>query len=156
MRTRFPRPRVLGVMGIITGLSLAGVSVGLATTATGSQNLDLTVSVSLASRGTADPEFATVGDTVDGALSVRNNKGWTLRPRLDEVKVRLTLETPSATPFSASATISLWSGQTLRVPFDYTVIELFPKGQYSVTLEAFEVSDPTMPPSSATATLTIY
>lgn len=156
MIPRLLRSRVLVVVGTVVVLRLAGAPEALATTATGSQNPDLTVSVSLASRGTIDPEFATVGDTVDAALSVRNNKGWNFPPRLEEVRVRLTLGIPSGQSFTASVTVRLAPGQTLRVPFDFTVVEFFPKGLYSLTIEAFEVSDPTMPPSSATATLTIY
>ena len=108
-------------------LSLAGAPPAAATSATGNQNPDLTAEVSLASRGTADPNFATVGDTVDVVLAVRNNKPWSWSAHLEKV----------------------------RVPFEYKVSALYPKGPYAVTLEAFEVDDPAMPPpSSATATIT--
>lgn len=155
MLTRFVRPRVLVAMGVVTGCVLTAVSVGLATTATGSQNPDLTVTVTLASRGTPDPEFATVGDTVDALLAVRNNKNWTFPPRLEEVRVRLILGIPTGQSVDASVTLHLLPGQTVRLPFDYRVNEFFPKGLYSLTLEASEVNDPTAPVSSATATLTI-
>jgi hypothetical protein len=136
-------------------LSLAGAPPAAATSATGNQNPDLTAEVSLASRGTADPNFATVGDTVDAVLAVRNNKPWSFSARLENVRVRLTLVTPSGGAYDVSATIFLLPQQTLRVPFDYTVSALYPIGPYAVTLEAFEVDDPAMPPpSSATATIT--
>src|SRR5919197_6619003 len=88
-------------------LSLAGAPPAAATSATGNQNPDLTAEVSLASRGTADPNFATVGDTVDAVLAVRNNKPWSFSARLENVRVRLTLVTPSGGAYDVSATIFL-------------------------------------------------
>jgi hypothetical protein len=150
MRTSFVKWLVIA--GVIGAVGLAGASGALATTATGSQNPDLTVSVSLASSETVNPDVATVGDEVDVVLSVRNNQnGGGLEP----VKIRLALTVPSGEPYSLSYTIYLWPGQTLRLPFDYTVSQYFPKGVYSLTIEATEVKDPTKPASSATATIEI-
>jgi len=145
--------------GIVAGiaLNLIGASPAVATTATGNQNPDLTVSVSLASRGTADPDSATGGDTVDAVLSVRNNKPLTFGARVETVRLRLAVGIPLDSSFSFSVTVFLFPQQTLRLPFDFTVGDLFPKGTYSLTLEAAEVDDATAPPpSSATATLTIF
>jgi hypothetical protein len=147
--------RTLVVIGAITVLTLSGVSTALATTDTKSQNPDLTVSASLATRGTLNPDEATVGHTVDAVLSVKNNKPWTFQLRIEEVRLRVTLQIPSMQPFTVSGTIFLLPEQTLRLAFDFPVIQFLPKGMYSLTLEASEVSDPAAPPSSATATLTI-
>jgi hypothetical protein len=147
--------RILVIIGASTLLTLSGGSMALATTDTQSQNPDLTVSVSLASRGTLNPDEATVGDTVDAALSVKNNKPWTFQIRIEEVRLRVTLQIPSMQPFTVSGTIFLLPEQTLRLAFDLPVIQFLPKGMYSLTLEANEVSDPAAPPSRATATLMI-
>jgi len=147
--------RTLVIIGTVTVLTLSGVSTALATTDTKSQNPDLTVSASLASRGTLNPDEATVGDTVDVILSVKNNKHWTFQFRVEEVRLSVTLQIPSMQPVTVSGTIFLLPEQTLRVAFDLKVIQFLPKGMYSLTLEASEVSDPAAPPSSATATLMI-
>jgi hypothetical protein len=148
--------RTVGIIGAITMLTLSGGSVALATTDTQSQNPDFTVSASLASRGTLNPDQATVGDPVDAALSVKDNKSWTFQPRIDEVKLHLTLQVPeTAEPLRVTATIYMLPGTKITVPFSYTVPGWLPKGMYTLTLEAIEVSDPAAPPSSATATITI-
>ena len=147
--------RTLVIIGTVTVLTLSGVSTALATTDTKSQNPDLTVSASLASRGTLNPDEATVGDTVDVILSVKNNKHWAFQFRVEEVRLSVTLQIPSMQPVTVSGTIFLLPEQTLRVAFDLKVIQFLPKGMYSLTLEASEVSDPAAPPSSATATLMI-
>jgi hypothetical protein len=147
--------RTLVIIGTVTVLTLSSVSMSLATTDTKSQNPDLTVSVSLASRGTLNPDEATVGDTVDVVLSVKNNKPWTFQFRIEEVRLSGTLQIPSMQPFTVSGTIFVLPEQTLRLAFDFPVIQFLPKGMYSLTLEASEVSDPAAPPSSATATLMI-
>ena len=141
----------------LAALGVIGASPALATTASGSQNPDLTVTVSLGSRGATGPESASVGDTVDALLAVRNNKSWSFDSPLEKVRLDLTLGVPFERSFSASVTIYLFPQQTLRLPFHFTVSELFPAGPYSLTLEAVEVDDATLPPpSSATATLTIF
>src|SRR5437588_11259569 len=147
--------RTLVIIGTVTVLTLSGVSTALATTDTKIQNPDLTVSASLASRGTLNPDEATVGDSVDVILSVKNNKPSTFQFRVEEVRLSVTLQIPSMQPVTVSGTIFLLPEQTLRVAFDLKVIQFLPKGMYSLTLEASEVSDPAAPPSSATATLMI-
>jgi hypothetical protein len=150
------------LISIIAASGVIGASPAVATTATGNQNPDLTVTVSIASRGAPDPDSATVRDTVDALLSVRNNKSWTFGARVEKVRLRVTLgvpfeQFPSDSSLSLSFTVFLFPQQTLRLPFDYTVGDSLPKGLYSLTLEAFEVDDAAMPPaSSATATLTIF
>jgi len=145
--------RILAIIVAITELTLSSVSAALATTDTKSQNPDLTVSASLASRGTLNPDEATVGDTVDVVLSVKNNKPWTFQFRIEEVRLSGTVQIPSMQPFTVSGTIFLLPEQTVRIAFDLPVVQFLPKGTYSLTLEAIELSDPAAPPSSATATL---
>jgi hypothetical protein len=139
------------VLGIAVA-TLGGVSTASATSDTGNQNPDLTVHVSLASRGTAYPDVATNGDVVDVVLAVRDNKRFSFRT--DEVKLNITLQIPFA-PFTVSLTVYLLPGTSVTLPFSYTVNEYFPRGVYALTLEAIEVGDPGAPPSSATATITL-
>jgi hypothetical protein len=139
------------VLGIVVS-TLGGVSTAFATSQSGNQNPDFTVSVSLASSG-GNPEFATDRDTVHVTVAVRDNKPFSFRT--DEVKLNITLETPFA-PFTVSLTVYLLPGTSATLPFSYTVNEYFPRGMYALTLEAVEVDDPAAPPSSATATITLY
>jgi hypothetical protein len=147
--------RTLVIIGAIILLTLSGVTAALATTAEGSQNPDLIVSVSAASRGTLNPDVATVGDTVEVVLSVEDTKPWTFQFRMEEVRLNITVQMPLMPPLTVSATVFLSPEETLRVPLDFLVTQFHPKGTYSLTLEAIEVGDPAAPPSSATATLTI-
>lgn len=154
MRT-FIDSKLVMMLTAATLLTLGGRSVALATTGTGSQNQDFTVSVSAASVGTPDPDVATVGDTVRVVLSVRNNQSWRDGLRPDDVRLRVTLQTPFGEPYTVSFTISMYPGQTLQLPLEFTVSDSFPRGAYALNLEAIEVRDPAAPVSSATATLTI-
>ena len=154
MRKLIDSRRVMILMAA-TVLALGEASGALATTGTGGQNQDFTVSVSAASVGTPDPDVGTVGDTVRVVLSVRNNKSWTGGPRPDDVRLRVTLQTPLGAPYTVSFTISMYPGQTLQLPLEFAVSDSFPRGAYTLTLEAIEVRDPAAPVSSATATLTI-
>ena len=147
--------RALVIIEAIILLTLSGVTAALATSAEGSQNPDLLVSVSLASRGTPNPDQATVGDTVEAVLSVENTKPWTFQFRMEEVRLNITVQMPLMPPLAVSATVFLSPEETLRVPLEFLVTEFHPKGTYSLTLEAIEVGDAAAPPSSATATLTV-
>ena len=147
--------RLVMILAVATVLTLGAASAGLATTATGSQNKDFTVSVSAASQGTPDPDVATVGDTARVVLSVTNNKSWTSGLKSDDVQIRVALETPLGEPYTLSVTLSMFPGQKLQIPFEFKVTENFPKGTYALTLEAIEVRDPAAPVSSATATLSV-
>jgi hypothetical protein len=138
-----------------TVFALGGVSPVLATSDTGSENPNFTVTASLASRGTPNPDIAAVGDIVDTVVSIKNNKPWTLKPKLEEVRLRIVLQTPSIDKLNVSIPLVLLPDQTLRLAFDFPVSALFPRGLYTLTLDAFDVNDPAAPPSSATVTLTI-
>jgi len=147
--------RLMMILAASTLLTLGGASAALATTGTGSQNQDFTVSVSAQSVGTPDPDVATVGDTVRVVLSVTNNKSFTLRFKPDDVQLRVTLQTPLSEPYTISFTISMFPGQRLQLPFEFRVSAAFPRGTYSLPLDALEVRDPAAPVSTATAPLSI-
>jgi hypothetical protein len=143
------------MLAAATALTLGGMSPALATSDAGNENPDLTVTASLASRGTPNPDIAAVGDLVDTIVSIKNNKRWTLKPQLEEVRLRVVLQIPSVDKFNLSIPVVLLPEQTLRLAFDFPLNALFPRGLYTLTLDAFELSDPAAPPSSATVTLTI-
>jgi hypothetical protein len=141
-------------LGTVIASNVVCVSEALATTATGNQNPDFTVSASLASRGTLDPDVAAAGQTVDVILSVRNNRPLKFPPKVHQVQLRLTVQLPSGESFNVATNVPLFPEQTARVAFDFNVKPTLPRGAYALTVEANEV-DSTAPTSSATGTLTI-
>jgi len=141
-------------LGTVIASNVVCVSEALATTATGNQNPDFTVSASLASRGTPDPDVAAAGQTVDVILSVRNNRPLKFPPKVHQVQLRLTVQLPSGESFNVATNVPLFPEQTARVAFDFNVKPTLPRGAYALTVEANEV-DSTAPTSSATGTLTI-
>jgi hypothetical protein len=141
-------------LGTVIASNVVCVSEALATTATGNQNPDFTVSASLASRGTPDPDVAAAGQTADVILSVRNNRPLKFPPKVHQVQLRVTVQLPSGESFNVATNVPLFPEQTARVAFDFNVKPTLPRGAYALTVEANEV-DSTAPPSSATGTLTI-
>jgi hypothetical protein len=141
-------------LGTAIASNVICVSAALATSATGNQNPDFTVSVSIASRGTPDPDVAAAGHPVDVILSARNNKSLKFPPKVNQVELRLTLRSSSGESFNVATNVPLFPEQTARVAFDFNVTPSFPRGAYALTLEAHEVDGSTAP-SSATGTLTI-
>jgi hypothetical protein len=141
-------------LGTVIASNVVCVSEALATTTTGNQNPDFTVSASLASRGTPDPDVAAAGQTADVILSVRNNRPLKFPPKVHQVQVRLTVQLPSGESFNVATNVPLFPEQTVRVAFDFNVKPTLPRGAYALTVEANEV-DSTAPTSSATGTLTI-
>ena len=141
-------------LGTVIASNVIGIPAALATTATGNQNPDFTVSVSLASRGTPDPDVAAAGNTVDVVLSVRNNKSFKFPPKVNQVQLRLALRLPSGESFDVTTNVPLFPDQTAKVAFDFSVTPSFPRGAYALTVEANEV-DSTALASGATGTLTI-
>jgi uncharacterized protein (DUF58 family) len=136
----------LSIIGTIALLSLTLVWPALATTASGRQNPDLTVSVSLTSNG-ADPDVATVGDIVTVRLSVTNNT-WRFE---ENVNMRVVVTLPDGRPFEGAVTLPLAPFQTVAPRVTFPVSNEMPAGRYAVTLEANNGDGV----SSATATLTI-
>ncbi len=143
------------MLAAATALTLGGMSPALATSGTGNENPNLTVTASLASRGTPNPDIAALGDVVDTIVSIKNNKHWTLPPQVEKVRLRVVLQLPSADKINLSIPVLVLPEQTLRLAFDFPVSALFPRGLYTLTLDAFAVDEPAAPPSSATVTLTI-
>jgi hypothetical protein len=133
------------LIGVISAVGLGGVSPAFATTATGTQNPDLTVSASLTSDG-PNPDVATVGNTITAAFSVTNNTFKFL-----QVSLRLVLTFPAGQTIPLSVTIPLAPTQTLSPNVTFTVPDFFPKGLYQFTTEAGNGNGV----SSATATITI-
>src|SRR2546421_859243 len=109
MRKLIDSRRVMILMAA-TVLALGEASGALATTGTGGQNQDFTVSVSAASVGTPDPDVGTVGDTVRVVLSVRNNKSWTGGPPPDRGPLPLPPPNPLRRAHTHSLPNSLYTG----------------------------------------------
>jgi uncharacterized protein (DUF58 family) len=115
----------------IVALSLLAVApVALATTSTGSQNPDLTVTSSLRSNG-PNPNHATTGDTVTAAGSVRNNTSTS-----QSVTVTVVLRYPDGTAFRYAEQVTLAPGQTLARSYTYQVSSSDPRGTYRLTVSA--------------------
>jgi uncharacterized protein YfaS (alpha-2-macroglobulin family) len=130
-----------------TGLALLVViPIAQATTAVGSQNPQLTVRASATSNG-ADPDRATLGDTVTVARSVTNN---TAKAR--SVSITYTLEDPMGRSQTHTETARIGAHKTLSRSFSYIVDASYPKGVYELTVSATNSRGT----SSATATLEIY
>ena len=136
------------LMTLFTVAFLITMPLAQATTDVGSQNPQLTVSASAASIGTADPDRATIGDTVKVDGSVTNN---TAKNR--SVLVTVTVRDPQGSSiYSDSKNVSLGPGQTISSSYSYVVDESYHKGNYEVTVSASNAKGT----SSATATLEIY
>src|SRR5215204_3473110 len=132
---------------VFTGLALlVAIPIAQATTALGSQNPQLTVCASATSDG-ANPDRATVGDTVAVASSVKNN---TARAR--SVTITYTLEDPTGRSQTYSETVRIGARKTFSRSFSYVVDPSYPKGVYDLTVSAKN----TRGTSSATAALEIY
>lgn len=138
--------RLLGIVGAVAFLTLAGVSTALASSQTGTQNPDVTVSTSLTSNG-ADPERATAGDTVTETQSVTNNTD-----RRQTFTLTTSRTYPSGQTYTVSRPVNLAPGETLNYTLTYTVDSSYGTGTYSVTLSAADRNGA----STATASLEIY
>src|SRR5215212_3315718 len=137
----------MGLLVTFAALALLlAIPIAQATTAVGSQNPQLTVRASAASDG-ADPDRATVGDTVTIASSVRNN---TARAR--SVTITYTLEDPTGRSQTLSETVRIGARKTFSRSFSYVVDPSYPKGVYDLTVSAKNSRGT----SSATAALEIY
>jgi uncharacterized protein YggE len=136
------------LMTLFTVAFLIAMPLAQATTEVGNQNPQLTVSASAASIGTADPDKATIGDTVKVDGSVTNN---TLKKR--SALVSVTVRDPQGSSiYSDSKNVSLGPGETISSSYSYVVDESYQKGNYEVTVSATNAKGT----SSATAALEIY
>src|SRR3954464_4765051 len=89
----------------VAGLALTlGVSTVLATSGTGTQNSDLTISVS------ASPDVLTVGDSATISGSVTNNTN-----KSQKVTIKGVLTLPDGTKYTESRTVTLAAGQSESV-----------------------------------------
>jgi len=161
----FPRQRIIVSMMIKSTLrKLALLSLGLgllfavlpvyATTATGTQNTDLTVSISF------EPSCVKVGDTIVRQYSIKNN---TNKPQTVDWKWEVTLDGnpyliypyPNSPRHKHFGRIQLGPGETWQNgPTTSVIYDLVsqPKGTYAVTLSATNKKGT----SSATALFEIY
>ena len=137
--------KLLAILALFTFLSFASVSTAFASTGTGTQNPDLTVSVSYTSNG-ANPDQATVGDTVTLSASVTNNTARKL-----SVQLTAQVVAPGVQYTTPAVSVTLQPGQTLTQTASFTVESFLPKGTYSLTLSASDKNGT----SSATGSITI-
>ena len=136
------------LMTLFTVAFLIAMPLAQATTDVGNQNPQLTVSASAASIGTADPDRATIGDTVKVDGSVTNN---TAKKR--SALVTVTVWDPQGSSiYTDSENVSLGPGKTISSSYSYVVDESYQKGNYEVAFSATNAKGT----SSATATLEIY
>jgi hypothetical protein len=136
------------LMTLFTVAFLMAMPLAQATTDVGTQNPQLTVSASAASIGTADPDKATIGDTVKVDGSVMNNTA-----KKQSALVTVTVRDPQGTSiYTDSENVSLGPRKTISSSYSYIVDESYLKGNYEVSISATNVKGT----SSATATLEIY
>ena len=136
------------LMTLFTVAFLIAIPLAQATTDVGNQNPQLTVSASAASIGTADPDRATIGDTVKVDGSVTNNTA-----KKQSALVTVTVRDPQGSSiYTDSENVSLGPGKTISSSYSYVVDESYQKGNYEVTVSATNAKGT----SSATATLEIY
>jgi uncharacterized membrane protein len=142
--------KLLAVCVLAALLNLVGSGVAQATSATGTQNPDLTAFVSLTNDGgggDANPDTATAGESVTVVLAVTNNTS-----RTQATTVTATLEDPAGRSQTVTRHIAIGAGETARLGFSYTVDPSFDTGVYALTLAASNRNGT----SSATATIEIY
>lgn len=142
--SRLLRPAILIL--VLAGMVMAGPGHAAATTATGSQNPQLTVTVSLRSDG-QDPDRATVGDEVTASFSVTNNRNVA-----DTVRITGTVLTPSGQTFRATERRTLGPKETYAFSYSYYVDASFEKGTYRFRIAARNAAGI----SRATARIEIY
>jgi hypothetical protein len=137
--------RTVALMFLL-GLSGAGTGQAMATTATGTQNPQLSVTVSLSSDG-ENPDRATVGDEVTASFSVINNRNV-----VKTVRITGTVITPSGQTLRATERRTLGPRETYTFTYTYPVEPSFDKGIYRFRVAA---TNPTGT-SRATARIEIF
>ena len=142
MRNLFcsPLTKFAVVLAVGTMVMTLGTSLVLATSATGTQNSDVTVSISVS------PDLVTAGDTLTVSGSVTNNLNSKKR-----YKIVLTLTLPNGASFSAKKSARLGPNKTVSLSHSFAIPSGLPLGAYSLTLSATRASGT----SSATATTTL-
>lgn len=140
------RVKLLGVIAVLSLLTLAGASGALATTATGNQNPDLVVVASLTSNN-VNSDTATDGDVVTAFESIENTT-----TKRQSVAVTNVLEAPGEVYYTITRRVVLDPLQTLTLTLTYTVDASFPRGFYNLTVSASNRNGG----SSATASIELY
>jgi uncharacterized protein (DUF58 family) len=128
------------VLGAVALLILVGMAPLYATSATGSQNPDVSVSVSLT------PDTALIGTRVTETYSLTNNTTALL---VATVTRRLTY--PSGQTWMESVFVALFPGETRVQTQTYTITAAHPEGTYEAFLSATGMNGTSM----ATATVTV-
>lgn len=143
------------VVVLVVGLLVVGVvgvsGSALATTGTGTQNPDLTVTASLTNESGGEdgnPDTATAGESVTQSGSVTNNSSR----GQPQVEMTLTLTDPSGDSMTKKRRTVLQPGETFSVSHTSQVTPSDEKGTYTLTVEATNRNAT----SSATAQLTVY
>jgi hypothetical protein len=138
--------RLLILATLVGSVMIGGASLAVASSGTGTQNPDLTVSTSLQSSG-VDPDRATIGDTISSSSSVTNN---TTRYLL--VKLSRSLTGPADNTLTRSVWVILGPGRTYTVSWSFQLGPLLPLGTYTRVAAASNVNGE----SSASASIEIY
>jgi hypothetical protein len=122
--------------GALAGALMLMGGPALASTGTGSQNPDLTTTLTLVNTGggaDGNPETAQIGETVTATASVKNNTA----EDQPTVLVRVTAQDPAGASLTIPANVSIAASQTLSLSVDYpTSADEFQPGVYTVTLSA--------------------
>ena len=147
MQTRSKSPlnwlagmKFLAVVAVGSLVMSIGTPVAVATSDTGSQNPDVTVTASLS------PDVVTIGDVLTGMGSVTNNTN-----RTRKFRVKTVLTGPDGSTYSQSQSVRLGPGQSASQTELVLIDASVPKGQYSLTVSVKSKKTT----SSATATATV-
>ncbi len=130
--------RIFGLVALLVLAALAVSPAAIATTATGQQNPDLEVTVSLT------PDRATDGDVVGASGTVVNVSG-----KRQSVTITAVLVDPTGASTSTSRTVALKAGESWTYSANYTVRPDDPRGTYELTVSA------TAKNGTSTATATV-
>jgi outer membrane protein assembly factor BamB len=117
---------------------------------TGSQTVTITPAVDLDLRLSVNPSTATTGTTVTASASLTNTSSVTRSATL-MATLRYVSAYGTFTFSTSTVTVTLAAGQTLAQSFPFTVDQNTPRGNYTVTVTATDVSGTV----SATASLVV-
>jgi outer membrane protein assembly factor BamB len=120
------------------------------TSITGSQTVTITPAVDLDLRLSVNPSTATTGTTVTASASLTNNSAVARSVTLSAT-FRYVSAYGTFTFSTSTVTVTLAAGQTLAQSFPFTVYQNTPRGNYTVTVTATDVSGTV----SATASLVV-
>ncbi len=139
--------RLVTLVALVGAVVLAGASIAIANTASGSQNSDFTVTATLASSG-PDSERATAGDNVTASASLTNNTASVQKADVSAVIVG----PDGAVMYQKSRSVTLPRGKTSSASYDLPVLSGYLPGIYTLTVSAANANGA----SSASATIELY